>query len=492
MVKISYLDMLKQGLQQSLRQQLSPLQIQMVRMLESTSLEMEERILQELDENPVLEEVNPESQHEELPDENRGEEGDGQYDDDADFSMSDYKTDDTPDYKFNANNGTDDDRHESVITESSSLHEMLLDQLRLKRIEEDKEQLAEYVIGNIDQDGYLRREPENMADDYLFQTGKQVPDDEVRKAIELVQTLEPAGVGAANLQECLLLQLKRKKKALAIDKAINILMENFEDFSKRHYDKLMKKFDIDESTLHEVINEVVKLNPKPGGSIESSSDSSSVQIIPDFIVETEDGQVILSLNDKNLPELRISDDYASQLQELSTNKKNQTEDSRNAALFIKQKIDSAKWFINSIKQRHDTLRRTMQAIIDKQREFFLTGDETKLRPMVLKDIAEVTGYDISTISRVSNSKYVQTDWGVLPLKSFFSESMTMESGEEVSNIEIKTILGECVKNEDKHNPLTDDQLSDILKQKGYVIARRTVAKYRKQLNIAVANLRREI
>ena len=269
-------------------------------------------------------------------------------------------------------------------------------------------------------------------------------------------------------------------------------MENFEDFSKRHYDKLMKKFDIDESTLHEVINEVVKLNPKPGGSIESSSDSSSVQIIPDFIVETEDGQVILSLNDKNLPELRISDDYASQLQELSTNKKNQTEDSRNAALFIKQKIDSAKWFINSIKQRHDTLRRTMQAIIDKQREFFLTGDETKLRPMVLKDIAEVTGYDISTISRVSNSKYVQTDWGVLPLKSFFSESMTMESGEEVSNIEIKTILGECVKNEDKHNPLTDDQLSDILKQKGYVIARRTVAKYRKQLNIAVANLRREI
>ena len=481
------------GLTQSLQQKLSPLQIQMIRMLESTTLEIEERIQQELDENPLLEEVEGEtSRREELPSENEDhDETDSAYDD-ADFRMSDYKTDDdTPGYKLNDNNYSDEERKESPLAESVSLHDLLHDQLRLKNIEEDIEELAEYVIGNIDHDGYLRREAESMVDDYMFQTGKQVPDEKMRDAVKAVQSLEPAGIGAYDLQECLLLQLERKKQNTPVANARKILENNFDDFSKKHYDKIMKKYSLSEDSLREVIAEIVKLNPKPGSSFDSSMGSTSVQIIPDFTVECEDGELVLSLNDRNIPELRISEDYANQLESLSKGK-NMTEANKNAALFIKQKVDSAKWFISSVKQRQETLRKTMQAIITKQHDFFMTGDETKLRPMVLKDIANATGFDISTISRVSNSKYVMTDFGVLPLKSFSSESMTTVDGEEVSNKEIKKILEECVQNEDKRSPLTDDRISEILKEHGYVIARRTVAKYRKQLNIPVASLRKEI
>ena len=477
------------GLTQSLQQKLSPLQIQMIRMLESTTLEIEERIQQELDENPLLEEVEGEtSRREELPSENEDhDETDSAYDD-ADFRMSDYKTDDdTPGYKLNDNNYSDEERKESPLAESVSLHDLLHDQLRLKNIEEDIEELAEYVIGNIDHDGYLRREAESMVDDYMFQTGKQVPDEKMRDAVKAVQSLEPAGIGAYDLQECLLLQLERKKQNTPVANARKILENNFDDFSKKHYDKIMKKYSLSEDSLREVIAEIVKLNPKPGSSFDSSMGSTSVQIIPDFTVECEDGELVLSLNDRNIPELRISEDYANQLESLSKGK-NMTEANKNAALFIKQKVDSAKWFISSVKQRQETLRKTMQAIITKQHDFFMT----KLRPMVLKDIANATGFDISTISRVSNSKYVMTDFGVFPLKSFFSESMTTEDGEEVSNKEIKKILEECVQNEDKRSPLTDDRISEILKEHGYVIARRTVAKYRKQLNIPVASLRKEI
>lgn len=484
--------MLKQGLQQSLQQKLSPLQIQMIRMLESTSLEMEERIQQELDENPVLEEVEGDYRREELPSENEDhDETDSAYDDND--NTSDYQSydEDTPSYKLRDDNYSEEERKESPLAESVSLHDLLSEQLHLKDISEEIEELAEYVIGNIDHDGYLRREAESMVDDYMFQHGKQVPDEKMREAVAVVQTLEPAGIGAANLQQCLLLQLKRKKQTKAVADAYKILDSCFEDFSKKHYDKIMKKFDLDEDDMHNVVAEIIKLNPKPGSSFDSSMGSSSVQIIPDFTIECEDGEIILSLNDR-IPELRISQDYVDQLESLNQGKKGMTEDSKNAALFIKQKVDSAKWFISSVKQRQETLRFTMQAIIAKQKEFFLTGDETKLKPMVLKDIANATGFDISTISRVSNSKYVQTEFGTFPLKAFFSEGMTTEDGEEVSNKEIKKILEECVQGEDKRNPLTDDKISDILKEHGYVIARRTVAKYRKQLNIPVASLRKEI
>lgn len=486
--------MLKQGLQQNLQQKLSPLQIQMIRMLESTTLEMEERIQQELDENPVLEEVEGEnSRKEELPSETEEYDETNSAYDDADFSMSDYQTDDdTPSYKLRDDNYSDEERRDSPLAESASLHDLLHDQLRLKNIGEDVEELAEYVIGNIDHDGYLRRETESMVDDYMFQTGKQVPDAKMQEAVATVQSLEPAGIGAFNLQQCLLLQLSRKKQSVSVANAYKILDSNFDDFSKKHYDKIMKKFNLDEDDMRDVVSEIIKLNPKPGSSLDSSMGSSSVQIIPDFIVECEDDEIILSLNDRNIPELRVSEEYASQLENLSKGKNAMSEDSKNAAMFIKQKVDAAKWFISSVKQRQETLRSTMQAIIAKQREFFKTGDETKLRPMVLKDIANATGFDISTISRVSNSKYVLTDFGVFPLKEFFSESMTTEDGEEVSNKEIKKILQECVQNEDKRTPLTDDRLSEILKEHGYVIARRTVAKYRKQLNIPVASLRKEI
>ena len=485
--------MLKQGLQQTMQQKLSPLQIQMIKMIESTTMEMEERIQQELDDNPALEEAEGgDTRREELPDENRGMDDGAGMDDDADYSMSDYRTDDTPSYKLSANNYADEERRDAPITESASLHEFLVDQLHLQNVTAEEAQNAEFVIGNVEHDGYVRRTPREMANDVTFQTGRRVMEDDMKKALALVQTLEPAGVGAPDLQTCLVLQLQRKKPTIEIKNAIAILQNNFEDFSKKHYEKIMRKYALEEEDLRGVIAEIVKLNPKPGSSWDNSISSTSVQIVPDFMVEEENGELILSLNDRNIPELRISQEFADQLDELSRNRKNQSEDSRNAALFIKQKVDSAKWFINSIKQRQETLRSTMQAIVNKQRDFFLTGDETRLKPMVLKDVAQVTGYDISTISRVSNSKYVLTDWGVYPLKFFFSESMATDSGEEVSNTEIKKILQDCIGNEDKRNPLTDDRLSEILQSKGYVIARRTVAKYRKQLGIPVATLRKEI
>lgn len=484
--------MQKQTLQQSLQQKLSPQQIQMIHMLESTTLEIEERIQQELVDNPVLEEVESDTRREELPTENTDfNETDGAYDD-ADFSMSDYKTDDTPNYKLNANNYSgDDEQRESPLTESESLQDHLTEQVRLKNLPDNIAELAEYVVGNLDEDGYLRRSAESMVDDLAF-AGKTVTDEDMKTAIEAVRKLEPAGICAYSLQDCLILQLKRKKPSLAIKNAISILDECFEDFSKRHYDKIQKRFGIEDDLMHDVMIEVSRLNPKPGAGWESSYEGNSVQITPDFIVETDGDTITMSLNNDNIPELRVSEDYNSQLEELNKNKSNLSDDMRNGALYIKQKIDSAKWFINSIKQRQDTLSATMQAIINKQRDFFLTGDETKLHAMVLKDIATVTGYDISTISRVCSKKYVQTEWGIFSLKFFFSESMQTDTGEEISNREVKSILEECIKNEDKREPLTDDRLSEILKEKGYIIARRTVAKYRTQLNIPVANMRREI
>lgn len=481
--------MLKQSLQQKLQQKLSPQQIQMIRLLEIPALEMEEKIKQEIAENPALEEGQEESLTDELPINDVLNSGDNE-----DFTLGDYKNEDNiPDYKLNVNNQSDANRREDIpFSVGSSLHEHLIEQLHLKSLTPEEMELAEYVIGNVDQDGYLRREIEAMTDDYSFQTGKIVDEKAMKEALQVVQELEPAGVGAANLQECLIFQLERKEQTPTVRLAKEILKNNFEDFIKKHYDKILKRYSITEDEFKKAITEIVKLNPKPGSAWESLLEKNSVQLVPDFILENQDGELILSLNNKNIPELRVNKNYADMLEEYSSNKENQSREMKNAVLFVKQKLDSAKWFINAVKQRQETLQNVMKAIINRQEDFFLEGDETKLKPMILKDIADDTGFDISTISRVSNSKYIQTDFGVYPLKFFFSETMQNDQGEEVSAVAIKTILEECIRAEDKRSPLTDDKLTEILKEKGYVIARRTVAKYREQLHFPVARLRKEI
>jgi len=486
--------MLKQSLQQRLQQKLSPQQIQVIRLLEVPALEMEEKVKQEIEENPALEEGEDISSQEDSLSEDGNDNGQDDFQDYEDFSLGDYKNeDDIPDYKLHLVNSNDDEKKdETGYASGSSLHEYLTEQLHLKTLDKKTEELAEYVIGNIDQDGYLRREVESMVDDYSFQQGVQVEDKEMEEAVKTVQKLEPAGVGATNLQECLVLQLKKKKANSHITLAINILESSFEDFSKRHYDKIIKRHSVKEAEFKDAVAEIIKLNPKPGSSWVSVLEENSVQLVPDFILENQEGELILSLNNKNIPELRINRNYSDMLEEYTKNKSNQSKEMKDAVMFVKQKLDSAKWFINAVKQRQETLQRTMQAIIKRQKDFFWEGDETKLRPMILKDISDDTGYDISTISRVSNSKFIQTDFGIYPLKYFFSETMQNDQGEEISTMEIKTILQECINAEDKRDPLTDDKLAEILKEKGYIIARRTVAKYREQLNFPVSRLRKEI
>ena len=374
-----------------------------------------------------------------------------------------------------------------------TFHENLMDQLGLLQLSEHDHQLAEYVIGNIDEEGYLRRTPESMVDDIVFQSGIQTTDDEMYRVVSLIQKFDPAGVGATTLQECLLLQLERKTQTTEIKQAIKIIVDYFEEFSKKHYDKITKALNIDEEQLKKIIAEIVKLNPKPGNSWGGNIlEKSMSAIVPDFILENDENQLTVHLNNSNIPELRVNNTYNEMFQDYASNKKNQTREMKDAVMFVKQKIDAARWFIDAIKQRQQTLLTTMIAIVNFQREFFIEGDDTYLRPMILKDIADITGYDISTISRVSNSKYIQTEFGIFPVKYFFSESMTNDSGEEVSTREIKKILQDCIDNEDKRKPLNDDALAEVLKEKGYLIARRTVAKYREQLNIAVARLRKEI
>lgn len=484
--------MLKQQLQQKLQQKLSPAQIQVIKMLEVPTLELEERIRQELEENPALEEgADSESNTDEFDDEYGNDEGGNNDDFDPDEYMMD---DDIPDYKLKANNTSKDDKREDIpFSAGMTFHENLIDQLGLLDLSEHQHLLAEYVIGNIDDEGYLRRTAESMVDDIVFQAGIQTTDEEMLQIIELVKQFDPAGIGATTLQECLLLQLQRKKQTTEVVLAAKIIDQYFEEFTKKHYDKITKSLNIDDEQLKKVITEITRLNPKPGnawgGNILEKSMST---IVPDFILETEGRQLIVNLNNSNVPELRINTTYNEMFQDYASNKKNQSREMKDAILFVKQKIDAARWFIDAIKQRQQTLLTTMTAIVQFQKEFFLEGDDTFLKPMILKDIADRTGYDISTISRVSNSKYIQTDFGVYPVKYFFSESMTNDSGEEVSTREIKKILQDCIDNENKQKPLNDDALADVLKEKGYLIARRTVAKYREQLNIPVARLRKEI
>ena len=482
--------MLKQQLQQKLQQKLSPAQIQVIKMLEVPTLELEERIRQEIEENPALEE-GAETNDDEFDEDFNNEDG-GNNDD---FDIDDYVADDDiPDYKLKVNNSSKDDKHEDIpFSAGMTFHENLMDQLGLLQLSEHDHQLAEYVIGNIDEEGYLRRTPESMVDDIVFQSGIQTTDDEMYRVVSLIQKFDPAGVGATTLQECLLLQLERKTQTTEIKQAIKIIVDYFEEFSKKHYDKITKALNIDEEQLKKIIAEIVKLNPKPGNSWGGNIlEKSMSAIVPDFILENDENQLTVHLNNSNIPELRVNNTYNEMFQDYASNKKNQTREMKDAVIFVKQKIDAARWFIDAIKQRQQTLLTTMIAIVNFQREFFIEGDDTYLRPMILKDIADITGYDISTISRVSNSKYIQTEFGIFPVKYFFSESMTNDSGEEVSTREIKKILQDCIDNEDKRKPLNDDALAEVLKEKGYLIARRTVAKYREQLNIAVARLRKEI
>ena len=482
--------MLKQTLQQKLLQKLSPLQIQVIKLLEIPTMQLEQRIKQELEENPVLEfeqsPPDPDSDEQEAP------EVEVEKDE---MSIDDYlQNDDIPAYKLQERNYSKDDKHEDIpFSNGTTFHEHLESQLGLRVLDERQLVIAEYIIGNIDEDGYLRREVDEIIDDIAFAQNIEIDEKEALDILEIVQDFDPPGVAARDLQECLLLQIKRKDLTNpVVENAYNVIKHHFEEFTRKHFDKILKRLHLEEPDLKEAMEEILKLNPKPGSSYSNPLTKTVQHIIPDFILEIEDERLKLSLNSRNIPELRISHTYSDMLESYNSNKKNHSKEQKDAVMFVKQKLDSAKWFIDAIKQRQNTLMLVMNAILEYQSEYFLEGDETKLKPMILKDIAEKTNLDISTISRVSNSKYIQTHFGIFPLKYFFSEGMQTDTGEEVSTREIKKILEECVTNEDKRKPLTDDQLASILKEKSYNIARRTVAKYREQLNIPVARLRKEI
>jgi RNA polymerase sigma-54 factor len=484
---------LKQSLQLKQQQKLSPLQMQVIKLTELPVIELEERIKQELEDNPALEEGLESMNNTSEFDDDYSPEDDGNISQE-DLTLGDYMNEEEiPDYQLRDNNRQASGKQEEIpFSVATSLHEYLIEQLGECELEENDEKVAEYIIGNIDKNGYLDRSLSAILDDLIFQQNLDVPVSKLEEILKIIQDFEPAGISARNLQECLLLQLTRKEKSDHTELAIKIISGYFEEFSKRHYDKIIRQLDTDETELKGAIQEITTLNPKPGNNWGDSMSITSSTIIPDFIIETYNGELLLNMNNRNIPDLKVSREYADLLKGYADNKESMSADSKNAVLFVKQKLDSARWFIDAIKQRQDTLQRTMQAIMDMQYDFFFTGDEAQLKPMILKDVAQRTRYDISTISRVSNSKYVQTNFGIYPLKYFFSESMQTDTGEEISSREVKAILKECIEHEDKKKPLTDDRLSEILKEKGYIIARRTVAKYREQMNLPVARLRKEI
>lgn len=482
---------LKQQLQQKQQQRLSPLQMQVIKLTELPNLELEERIKQELVENPALEEGHDDSgESQESLEDNSYDEGENISQED--IALGDYLTeDDIPDYRL-SNNSSNTRKEDIPFSSAESLHESLIEQLHLTELDQESTKIAEYIIGNIDENGYLDRPLSAISDDLLFQQNLDVSSEKIQSILHVIQSFDPPGVGASDLQECLLLQLERMPQNESVEKAVLIIRKYFDDFSKRHYEKIIRTLSISNEELKHIIQLITTLNPKPGNNWGDVLSQTMNTVVPDFIVESYNGEVFMSLNNKNIPELRVNREYSEMLRGYTENKKGMTTEAKNAALFVKQKLDSARWFIDAIKQRQETLQRTMQAIVDLQYDFFLTGDESNLRPMILKDVAELAGYDISTISRVSNSKYVQTNFGVYPLKYFFSESMQNDAGEEISSREVKAILRDCIENEDTKKPLTDDKLAEILKEKGYIIARRTVAKYREQMNIPVARLRKQI
>ena len=467
--------MLKQGLQQKQQQKLSPLQIQTIKLLELPTLELEQKIRKEIEENPVLDEIT--------------ESADPEDDSPKNVSLSEYPADDpTPSYKLYVNNqGKDIKPQYNTFSVKESFQENLVVQLGYRKLDERSRAIAIFIIGSLDDDGYLRRDLESLSYDMLLRLNIETNEEELEGILKIIQEFDPAGVGARDLQECLLLQLHPKNEAQ--ERARTILSGHFLEFTKKHYSKIISKMGITQDELKEAIDEIIRLNPRPGGQIDDSYEDQAQQIIPDFLLEEKDGELIMSMPKFSLPELRVNKRYADLLMNSSSAN---TKAGKEAASFVKQKLDSAKWFIEAIKQRQNTLQNTMNAIIEFQREYFLDGDETKLKPMVLKNIAEKTGLDISTISRVVNCKYIQTHFGIYPLKYFFSEGLMTENGEEVSTREIKKILSESVDAEDKGKPLTDEELVDVLQQKGYKVARRTVAKYREQLNIPIARLRKQL
>lgn len=474
-------------------QTLSPQQILAVKLLELPTMELEERIHAELLDNPALKEGKEAPDNDTENDYNVDENGDPNPESSEDLSLGDYRTeDDIPDYKLQENNRSKGEIAEEIpFSDTTSFYEILKEQLSMQDLDAHQKELAEYIIGSLDDDGLLRKSNDTLIDELAIYHGISTTPEELEHIINIIQDFDPAGIGARSLQECLLLQIKRKENSLLKQIEYDIIDKYCDDFTRKNKEKIIQRLGISEEQYDAAVAELVKLNPRPGSSLGEAIGKNFQQIIPDFIVETEDdGTILLSLNNHNIPELRLSREFTEMLDEHTRNKNNQSKESKDAMLFLKQKVDAAQGFINAVKQRQQTLMSTMQAIIDLQRPFFQEGDESLLKPMILKDVAERAKLDISTVSRVSNSKYVQTNFGIYALKFFFSDGYTTEDGEELSIREIKRILKELVNGEDKNKPYTDDELADCLKEKGYPIARRTVAKYRQQLNIPVARLRR--
>lgn len=485
--------MLKQHLQFKLSQKLSPQQIQLMKLIQLPTQAFEQRLKQELEENPALESGKAES-------EDFGDDLDGSFDEGLDsesistedINIDDYLSDDEiPDYRTHTNNYSADDEEKSVpYAAGISFNQYLLNQLSTVYLDDEEWGIAEFLVGSVDESGYIRRPLSDITDDLAFTQNIYTEEAIVEKVLKTVQELDPPGVAARSLEECLILQLNRKNPTPEIELAIEILEKSFEQFSKKHFKKLMQKFDVSEDELKEAISEIEKLNPKPGGSY-SGNNRIIEHVVPDFSIKIIDGELDLTLNGRNAPELHVSKDYSNMLKGYK-DAKEKSKQQKDTVLFIKQKLDAAKWFIDAIKQRQQTLYVTMSTIMNHQKEYFLTGDERKLKPMILKDIADKINMDVSTVSRVANSKYVDTPYGTKLIKEFFSESMKNEQGEDVSTREIKKILENLIRDEEKKKPLTDDKLAKMLKEKGYPIARRTVAKYREQLGIPVARLRKEI
>ncbi len=496
---------LSQGLQQKLLQKLSPQQIQLMKLLQVPTANLEERIKEEMEENPALEQTDEDGEdlyNEEAKDEfdSTDEEEydlDGSDDEYENLDLSEYISDgddDIADYRTRDDNYPEqDEKKTNPVKFESSFYDLLMQQLGMLNLEPKQHTIAEQIAGSIDDDGYLRRETSSIVNDLAFRQNIETTEKEVEELISIIQQFEPAGICARNLQECLLIQIEAKMKqnnAADVKIAFTILDRYFEEFTKKHYEKIQRSLNITDEQLKEAMNQILKLNPKPGGNF-GEVNKAETYIVPDFYITNTNGVLELTLNGRNAPDLRISEGYRDMLKEYERGSKKDKRQ-KEAVFFIKQKIDSAKWFIDAIKQRQNTLLHTMTAIMNHQKEFFLTGDETVLKPMILKDIAEKTFLDISTVSRVANSKFVQTEFGTYRLKFFFSESLSTESGEEVSTREVKKILRNLIEGEEKRKPLSDERLTELLQEKGYNIARRTVAKYREQLNIPVARLRKEL
>lgn len=507
--------MLDQKLLQKQQQKLSPQQIQVIKMLEIPTVELDTRIKEEIEANPALEVDDtdePDDNQEKLDSNETDSDSDSDNGNDDDFSGNDddgspsetdkndefdiddyFNEDEYSNYKYSVNNTSPDQENKDIpFSGGNSFQENLKSQLGLLNLSEDDMAIADFIIGNIDEDGYLRRDLESISDDILLLQNKSVSVEDLQRILSAIQTLDPAGIGATTLQECLLLQVERKTKTPETLTAKAILRDFYEEFTKKHYDKILQGLEIQEEDLKAAMDVILKLNPKPGnGTADSYAKTINQTILPDFLLENVNDELVLSINSRNIPNLKVSKTYVNMLQEYAPTQKSNAKE-REAFDFIKQKLDSAKWFIDAIKQRNNTLLSTMKVIFDFQKEFFTTGDETKLKPMILKDIADRTGLDISTISRVANSKHIQTPYGIYSLKYFFSEGLQTESGEEASSRQIKQILQDTIAEENKKKPYTDEQLADVLKTKGYIIARRTIAKYREQLGLPVGRLRKEL